>query len=194
MSDTASGTIVQRALAPLPDLSAIVFFRTANRAFVTGKGPLATRTGAGARAFMRYGMWVLLVAGVLAILVTGALWFEQKDDFDPAYLIIGPLLLVLALVYWLFAWYQSRRVAKEQILSSRGGLLPAELTGIKYIAGSGDGSLPTLRVDYRFSAPDGQIVGKRQHLQRFDISRKNLPPVGSKILILYVDKETFEVL
>jgi hypothetical protein len=38
------------------------------------------------------------------------------------------------------------------------------------------------------------VVDKRQHLQQFNHSRKNLPPVGSKVLILYVDKETFEVL
>jgi hypothetical protein len=38
------------------------------------------------------------------------------------------------------------------------------------------------------------VIDKRQSLPRFDYSRKNLRPVGSKVLILYVDKETFEVL
>ena len=84
MSDTSSDRIVRRALAPLPDLSSIVFFRKANRDFVTG--------------------------------------------------------------------------------------------------------------DYRFMAPDGKIVDKRQHLQRFDFGRKELPQVGSKLLIIYVNAEAFEVL
>ena len=198
MTDTSSNTIVQRALAPLPDLSSIVFFRNANRDFVTGHGPIAARSGKGARAFMRYGMWLFLIGGVLITLIVGAMEFGRKqsglDDLDFGYLIAGPLLLFLALVYWLFAWGQSRRAAKEQILSSQGGLLPAELTAIKYISGSGDGSLPSLRVDCRFTPPDGKIVDKRQYLQRFDFARKNLPPVGSKLLIIYVNAETFEVL
>ncbi len=193
MDDTSGDRIVQRALAPLPDLNSIIFFRKGYRDFVTGRGPMPTRAGNKVRAFMRYGMWVLLMAGVLAILVTGTLWFEQKNEFDPFYLIIGPLLLALAVVYWLFAWAQSRRAAKEQRLS-QGGLIGAELTGIKYFTGSTDTSSPSLRVDYRFTAPDGQVVDKRQSLPVFDFNRKNLPPVGSKILVLYVDKETFEVL
>ena len=50
------------------------------------------------------------------------------------------------------------------------------------------------RVDCRFTAPDGQMMDKRQSLPRFDCSRRNMPPVGSKVLILFVDKVTFEVL
>jgi hypothetical protein len=198
VADTSGNTIVQRALAPLPDLSSIVFFRKANRDFVTGRGPIAARSGKGARAFMRWGMRLFLIGGVLITLIVGAMEFGRKqsglDDLDAGYLVAGPLLLFLALVYWLFAWGQSRRAAKEQLLSSQGGLLPAELTGIKYISGTGDSSLPSLRVDYRFTAPDGQVIDKRQALPRFDFGPKNLPAAGSKLLILYVDKETFEVL
>lgn len=73
-------------------------------------------------------------------------------------------------------------------------MIGAELTGIKYFSGSTDTSSPSLRVDYRFTAPDGQVVDKRQSLPVFSSIRKNMPPVGSKLLILYVDKETFEVL
>lgn len=197
MGDTSGDRIVQRALGPLPDLNSIVFFRKGYRDFVTGRGPMPTRAGRKARAFMRGGMWTLLIAGVLAILITGAMWLTQKrdgsNDFDPVYLAGGPLLLVLAFIYWLFAWAQSRRATKEQHLS-QGGLIGAELTGIKYFSGSTDTSSPSLRVDYRFTAPDGQVVDKRQSLPVFSSIRKNMPPVGSKLLILYVDKETFEVL
>jgi hypothetical protein len=198
VSDTSSDRIVQRALAPLPDLSSIVFFRKANRDFVTGRGPIAAQSGKGARAFMRYGMWLFLIGGVLTTLLVGVMEIGRRqtglDDLDFGYLIAGPLLLFLALIYWLLTWSQSRRAAKEQILGSQGALLPAELTGIKYSSGSGDNSMPSLRVDYRFTAPDGKSVDKRQHLQRFDFGRKNLPPVGSKLLVIYVSAETFEVL
>jgi len=158
---------------------------------------MATRAGKGARAFLRGGMWLFLVSGVLITLIVGVMEVGRRqgglDDLDAGYIIAGPFLLVLALVYWLFAWAQTRRAAREQTLS-QGGLIGAELTGIKYFSGSTDTSTPSLRVDYRFTAPDGQVVDKRQSLPRFDFTRKDLPPVGSRVLVLYVDKETFEVL
>ena len=188
---------MQRALAPLPELSSIVFFRKGYRDFVTGRGPMPIRAGKKARAFMRGGMWLFLVSGVLITLLVGVIEMGRRqsglDDLDAGYIVAGPLLLFLALVYWLFAWVQSRRAAREQRLS-QGGLIGAELTGVKYFSGSTDTSSPSLRVDYRFTAPDGQVVDKRQSLPLFDFNRKNLPPVGSKVLVLYVDRETFEVL
>ena len=198
MSETSGAKIVPRALAPLPDLSTIVFFRKANREFVTGRGPLAPRASSRVRGFMRGGMWLFLISGVLITLIVGAMEIGRRqsglDDLDAGYMVAGPLLLFLAFIYWLFSWIQSRRAAREQRLSAEGGLLPAGLTGIEYMSPSGDNNVATLRVDYRFTAPDGKIVDKRQRLERFDHTRKNLPPVGSKILVLYVDAETFEVL
>ena len=198
MSDTSGDKITQRALAPLPDLSSIVFLRTANRDFVTGRGPLPPRASLRVRAFMHWGAWILLAAGIVAALGAGVMEIGrapgEMTDLDAGFIISAPLLLAAAAVYWLFYWVQSRRAAKEEVLGSRGGLLPAEMTGIKYIEGSSDGGTPSLRVDYRFTAPDGQLVDKRQSVQQFNYGRKNLPPVGSKVLVLYVDKETFEVL
>jgi hypothetical protein len=197
VGETSGDRIVQRALGPLPDLNSIVFFRKGYRDFVIGRGPMPIRAGKKARAFMRGGMWLFLVTGVLTTLTVGAIELFRRqgglDDLDAGYIIAGPLLLFLALVYWLFAWVQARRAAKEQRLS-QGGLIGAELTGVRYFSGSTDTSTPSLRVDYRFTAPDGQVVDKRQTLPLFDFNRKNLPAVGSKLLILYVDKETFEVL
>ena len=190
--------IVHRALAPLPELSSIVFLRAANRDFVTGRGPLPPRASMRVRTFMRWGAWIFLIAAVLTCLAAGIMEIFRRegemDDLHAVFIISGPLLLGVAGVYWLFAWTQTRRAAKEQVLNSQGGLIGGELTGVKYNSGSNDGGMPTLRVDYRFTAPDGQAVQKRQHLQQFDHGRKNLPPVGSKVLVLYVDAETFEVL
>src|SRR5213595_420251 len=108
VSDTSSDRIVQRALAPLPDLSSIVFFRKANRDFVAGRGPIAARSGSGARAFMRGGLWLFLIGGALITLIVGAMEIGRRqsglDDLDAGYLAAGPVLLFLALVYWLFAW------------------------------------------------------------------------------------------
>ena len=79
-------------------------------------------------------------------------------------------------------------------MTAEGGLLPAELIKTKYYSGTGEGNVPSLRIDYRFKAPDGQMVDKRQSLSAFDYTRKTVPPDGSTILILYVDNELFEAL
>jgi hypothetical protein len=266
--------IVQRALAPLPDLSSVVFFRKANRAFVTGRGPFAVEASMGVRRFMRWGMWLFLAVGVGMCLVVGAIEFhlhqqradleaslvtvdakvvgcdnsatsvpdfvykaegkiyehfsdqtlagmcdnkpwkityvpgdpdkfavapdsplpEADDDLDAEYIVGGPILVFLAAFYCMISWFQNRRARKENRLVSEGGLLPAELIKAKYYSGSGDGNMPSLRIDYRFKAPDGQLVNKRQSLSRFDFYAKTVPPAGSTILILYVDKELFEAL
>jgi hypothetical protein len=197
VSDTSGDKIVHRALAPLPELSSIVFFRRAYLDFITGRGPMPERAGKKARAFMRYGMWLFLIGGVVIGLLVGVIEIGRRqsglDDLDAGWIVAGPVLLFLALIYWLFSWSQARRLAREQRLS-HGGLIGGELVKVKYFEGSADGSPASLRVDYRFTAPDGQLVEKRQSLLRFDFSRKNLPPPGSKVLLLYVDAETFEVL
>jgi hypothetical protein len=274
VSVATGGQITPRALAPLPDLSTIVFFRKANRDFVSGQGPFAVEASRGARKFIRWGMWLLLIAGVGMSLVVGAIeiylhqqradleaplvtvdakvvgcdgtatsvphfvyqaegktyehyapqtrsdmcdnkpWQityipgnpdqfavapdsplpEADDDLDFGYLVGGPVLLFVAAFYGMISWIQSRRAGKESRLTAEGGLLPAELIKTKYYSGTGDGNVPSLRVDYRFKAPDGQMIEKRQSLSRFDYTRKNLPPEGSPLLVLYVDAGLFEVL
>ncbi len=73
MSELTGDKITQRALAPLPDLSTIVFFRKANRDFVTGRGPFIVEASRGVRKFIRWGMWVLLAAGLGMSIVVGAI-------------------------------------------------------------------------------------------------------------------------
>jgi hypothetical protein len=274
LNESSGDRITQRALAPLPALSTIVFFRAANREFVTGRGPFAAEASKGVRKFIRWGMWLFIAVGLATSLVVGAIelylhqqragleaslvtvdakvvdcdgsatsvphfvyqaegktyehysaqtlagmcdnrhWQityvsgnpdkfavapdsplpEADDDLDAGYLIAGPLLLFLGAFYWMISWFQGRRAGKEASLAAQGGLLPAKLLKTKYISGSGDGGLPSLRIDYRFKTPDGRTVEKRQKLSRFDYTHKTLPPDGSTILILYVDDQLFEAL
>jgi hypothetical protein len=274
VSETSGSMVVPRALTPLPDLATVVFLRKANRDFVTGKGPFAAEASRGVRKFIRWGMWVLLIAGLGMSLVVGAIeiflhqqranleaslvtvdakvagcdgaatsvphfvyraegktyehyapqtlsdmcdnkpWQityvpgapdkfavtpdsplpEADDDLDFGYLVGGPLLLFVGAFYGMMSWIQSRRAGKEARLTGEGGLLPAALVKTRYYSGGGKGGSPSLRIDYRFSAPDGQTVEKRQSLSRFDFTRKTLPPEGSPLLVLYVDSGLFEVL
>ncbi|HSY86786.1 MAG TPA: hypothetical protein VLA85_09460 [Verrucomicrobiae bacterium] len=80
MDQPTGGNIALRQLGPLPDLDSVVFVRKQNRAFVTGQGPMATSASKGARRFLRAGTWLFLIAGVVILLVVGAMeYFERQQ-------------------------------------------------------------------------------------------------------------------
>ena len=80
MDQPTGGKIALRQLGPLPDLDSVVFVRKQNRAFVTGRGPLATSASKTVRRFLRAGTWVFLIAGVVITLIVGAMeYFERAQ-------------------------------------------------------------------------------------------------------------------
>jgi hypothetical protein len=80
MDQPTGETVALRALGALPDLDSVVFIRNQNRAFVTGRGPLATNAPLGARRFMRIGMWLFLVAGVVICLAVGVMEIIERQQ------------------------------------------------------------------------------------------------------------------
>jgi hypothetical protein len=271
MDEPTGETVTVRALGPLPDLDAVVFIRNKNRAFVTGRGPLASETSKGVRRFIRVGMWVLLAAGIAVSLAAGAMEFVERqqradleatlrtvdakvvgcgtndipyltyvaegksyhhytpqtradicdnrswqvtyvagnpdkwavapdsplkpfeDNIDAMWIVAGPALLFLALFYWLFSLFQTRRAGQEARLTKEGALVGAELQSIKWHSG-GEDSNPSLRVGYRMTLPDGRVIEKRQSFAHFDLDRRALPPEGTKLLVLRVDDSLQQVL
>jgi hypothetical protein len=197
MPEPAGETIVLRPLAPLPDLAAVVFVRHKNRAFVTGRGPLAVTAGPGVRRFLKYG--ALAFTGVGGALTLGAAVAElylgiqsPPEDLDVGWIAAGLTSLGLGAIYGAILWFQNRRAVAEQRLARDGGLIGAELVATRYWSGGKSG--PSLRIDYRFTAPDEQVVNRRQSFSLFDLDRKALPPPGSKLLVLWVDETLFELL
>ena len=151
-----------RVLAPLPDLSTTIFFRKANREFVTGNGPFAVEASRGVRKFIRWGMWVLLTAGLGMSLVVGVIeiYLHQQsgtdNDLDFGYLVGGPVLLFVGAFYGMINWIQSRRAGKESRLTAEGGLLPATLVKTKYYSGSGEGIRPVCASTIASRRPAGR--------------------------------------
>ena len=80
MDQPTGETVTVRALGPLPDLDAVVFIRNKNRAFVTGRGPLASETSKGVRRFIRVGMWVLLAAGIVVSLTAVVMEIVERQQ------------------------------------------------------------------------------------------------------------------
>ena len=46
-----------------------------------------------------------------------------EDNIDALSIVIGPVLFLLAAIYWRFTWSQERRAGKEARLVREGGLL-----------------------------------------------------------------------
>jgi hypothetical protein len=82
MDQPAGETVTVRALGPLPDLDSVVFIRSKNRAFVTGRGPLGTEVSKGARRFMRVGMWLFLAAGIVISLAVIAMEIVERQQYS----------------------------------------------------------------------------------------------------------------
>jgi hypothetical protein len=80
MAQRIGETVTLRALGPLPDLDSVAFVRKQNRAFVTGQGPLATSASRGVRRFLRLATWLFLIAGIVIMLVVGAMEMFQRQE------------------------------------------------------------------------------------------------------------------
>ena len=51
-----------------------------------------------------------------------------EDDIGAFWIVLGPLLLCLAPVYWLILWFANRRAEREARLVKDGALIGAELS------------------------------------------------------------------
>ncbi len=115
-----------------------------------------------------------------------------EDSIDAIWIAVGPCLLLVAGFYWLLARMQDRQRVRERRLVAEGALVAGELLSVKYR--EGDDSGPSLSVKFRVGLPDGRSVDAKQSLILFDFTRKTLPPVGSKLLVLWVDDKLQQVL
>ena len=114
------------------------------------------------------------------------------DKIDVIWIAVGPLLLIMAGVYWLLARMQDRRAIKVKRLLADGALIGAELLSRKLYQGDTGG--PSLSIKYRINLPEGRVVDAKQSFVFSNFTEKTLPPVGSKILVLRVDDSIQEVL
>ena len=110
-----------------------------------------------------------------------------EDDIGAFWIVLGPLLLCLAPVYWLILWFANRRAAREARLVRDGGLIGAELLSAKYYPGSARGGSPSVSVKFRMSLPNGVPAEGKQSFTMFDLNSRAFPPAGSKLLVLRVD-------
>jgi hypothetical protein len=110
-----------------------------------------------------------------------------EDEIGGFWIVLGPLLLCLAPIYWLFLWFANRRAVREARLVKEGGLIGAELLSAKHCSGGPKGGIPSILVKFRMILPNGEPAEGRQSFTMFDLNSREFPPAGSKLLVLRVD-------
>ena len=110
-----------------------------------------------------------------------------EDDIGAFWIVLGPLLLSLAPIYWLILWFANRRAEREARLVKDGGLIGAELLSAKYYPGSARGGSPSVSVKFRMSPAERRARGGQAILHHVRPQQPGLPPAGSKLLVLRVD-------
>jgi hypothetical protein len=110
-----------------------------------------------------------------------------EDDISGFWIVLGPLLLCLAPIYWLFLWFANRRAVREARLVRDGGLIGAEFLSAKHYSGGPKGGIPSIVVKFRMILPDGKPAAGKQSFSMFDLNSRAFPPAGSKLLVLRVD-------
>ena len=174
----------------LPDLTDVYFFRLRNRDFVTGGGRLAPRQSPIRCRLSELALVIcLLVLGATA--VTAIVEPSLADKRLASFAVI-PLFAAGCL---LFAVRDQRRRARlDARLAKDGRLLVGRLTSCRFVRARKEntGSLApgaSLDVRYRFTAHDGEPFEKRETLEYLPSDLKTLPPAGTKILVLYINRE-----
>lgn len=101
-----------------------------------------------------------------------------------AVIMLGGLAIMVLRMVW--GWQQERKLFAE------GRLLPGSIAKIRWGKDS-DGD-PELRVTFSFVAPDGKLVRKRQKKLAISQQGESLPPEGTPVAVLYLNRRTFRML
>ena len=187
--------ITLRALAPLPPLSDVVFLRKESRDFVAGRGPIPAGHSPRVHRFFRVATAVFAIVGT-ALSLAALGWVvasgQPVADMNGFFLASGPTLLAAALIYYGINFVLLKQTSREQRLSERGGLLPGEVVSTRFR--NTDEANDVLRLEYRFAPPGAEAATRKKHFPRHDLNPKSPPPPGSRLLILYVDEQLWQVL
>jgi hypothetical protein len=117
---------------------------------------------------------------------------ESEAGISAFYVAIGPTLLLIAGIFALTAFMLKKNKLRQERLGSEGVILHAEL--IKARAETGDDTPNNIRCEYRFTTPRGAVLTGLTSGLRRDLKKKDFPPPGTPMLVLYVDDRLFDAL
>jgi Protein of unknown function (DUF3592) len=117
---------------------------------------------------------------------------ELESRPSPFYLVTGGTLLLIAGIFALATWKLKSRKARQEKLGARGVLLKAQL--VRAREDNCEDTSYNIRCDYRFLNPLGRELSGTSSGYRRGMKKKNLPPAGTEMLVLYVDDNLFEAL
>jgi hypothetical protein len=117
---------------------------------------------------------------------------EREAEISAVYVTVGPMFLFVAGVFSFTVLVLKNRKEKQEQLAREGVILPAEL--IKVSEDMNDESVYNIRAEYRFLNPRAEVVTGRNSGIRLDLKKKDYPPAGTPMLVLYVSDDLFEAL
>jgi len=113
---------------------------------------------------------------------------EAKPNADM--FLAGPMIFALGGLSAFVSFRLRKQIAKRDALSAGGIVLPGELLLIDEIeAGSTD-----LICYYQFKNPAGVLLKGKSENRRPDLRKKNYPPPGTPVYVIYATDQMFEIL
>ena len=117
---------------------------------------------------------------------------EMEHGVSAPFLAAGPAFLLVAGIFALTAMGLKARKARQEKLAARGVILKAEL--VRARKDDSEDSAYNIRCEYRFLNPRGVEVSGISSGYRRGMKKKDLPPAGTEMLVIYVNDDLFEAL
>jgi len=117
---------------------------------------------------------------------------REATTISAFYVIIGPFFLFVASIFSLTGYALRKTKEKQERLAKEGVILKAEL--IKAKEDTTEDSPFNIRCEYRFTNPRGEVLTGKTSGIRPDVKKKDYPPPGTPMLVLYVNDHLFEAL
>jgi hypothetical protein len=117
---------------------------------------------------------------------------ERESRTSLFYLATGGTLLLIAGAFALTTMALKSRKARQEKLAVQGVMLKAQL--VRAREDKSEDTAYNIRCEYRFLNPLGREVSGTSSRYRQGMKKKDLPPAGTEMLVLYVDDKLFEAL
>jgi hypothetical protein len=117
---------------------------------------------------------------------------DLESRISAGYVVAGPTLLLIAGIFALTTMGLKSRKARQEKLATTGVILKAEMTRAREY--NDEDSRDNIRCEYRFLSPQGVELSGTAFGYREGMKKKDLPPAGTEMLVIYADDKAFEAL
>ena len=117
---------------------------------------------------------------------------ELEAKPNSALFVAGPMLFAFGLIAAFVAFLTRKQIARQDALKAGGVAIPAELLRIE--EDTDDESPFTLMCYYQFRNPAGVLTKGNTGAHRKDLKKRDYPPPGTPVFVIYVSDKLFQML